>query len=59
MTFQFVHFIRFPRKEFQHNIGCVHNSKVQTFVLSDNTSKHRRNDMVDEIYTAANNTIFL
>lgn len=59
MTFQFVHLIRFPLKKFQHNIRCVHNSKVQTFVVSENKSKHRRNDMVDEINTGANNIIFL
>lgn len=59
MTFQFVHLIRFPLKEFQHNIRYVHNSKVRKFVVSYNTSQHRKNDMVDEIYTAANHTIFL
>lgn len=59
MTFQFVHLIRFPLKEFQLSIRCVHNGKEQTFVVSDNTFKHRNNDMVDDIYTAANNTIFL
>lgn len=59
MTFQFVHLNRFTLKEFQHNIRCVHNSKVQTFVVSDNTFKQRKNAMVEDIYTAANNTIFL